>query len=259
MKPAPAKSDIDLLQGPWAIASLEMDGRSVAADSLTDARIEVKGTRFRSVGMGAVYEGEIALDPGVRPKSFDLTFTNGPERGNVNPGIYEIEEDGWKLCLATRGGARPKKFATKAGTGHALEVLRRAPAASKTAKTAIPKAPAASNASTELEGEWSLVSGYMNGKPMDDVMIQYGVRAFRGNRTTLKFGPQTYIDAAFTLVAAGAIDYAHTRGMYAGKTQLGIYECDGSTLKLSTAPPGAARPTNFEMRGPNTVSIFKKR
>src|SRR5215472_8835961 len=158
MKPAPAKSDLDLLQGSWAIASLEVDGQNMPADSVAEARIEIKGTRFHSLNMGAVYEGEIALDTGVKPKTFDLTFTKGPERGKTNRAIYEIEDGGWKLCLATRGGARPKKFATKAGTGHALEVLRRAPSATKRAKSA---ASAASNALTELEGEWSLVSGYM--------------------------------------------------------------------------------------------------
>jgi uncharacterized protein (TIGR03067 family) len=97
---------------------------------------------------------------------------------------------------------------------------------------------------------------------MDEVMVKYGVRTFRGNRTKLKFGPQTYIDAIFTLDPSPlprAIDYTHIKGMYAGKTQLGIYECDGQTLKLSTALPGQPRPADFEERGANTVTVFKKR
>jgi len=254
----PSKSDLDLLQGSWSVAALEMDGAGMPPDMLAEGRIEVKGARFRSLNMGAVYEGDIVVDSDARPKTFDLTFTKGPEKGNTNRGIYEIEEGGWRLCLATRGDARPKKFATKPGTGHALQTLRRA----APAKPAKAPARAASKSATELEGEWSLVSGYMSGKPMDDVMIQYGVRSFAGNRTTLKFGPQTYIDALFTLDASQtphAIDFAHTKGMYAGKDQLGIYESDGKTLKLSTAPPGQPRPADFEMRGANTVSIFRKR
>ena len=78
--------------------------------------------------MGATYEGELELDAAESPKHFTLTFTKGPEKGNVNPGIYELDGDTWRICIATRGGGRPKRFATKAGSGHALETLvRKAP------------------------------------------------------------------------------------------------------------------------------------
>lgn len=32
-------------------------------------------------------------------------------------------DNSWTICLATRGNRRPKTFATKAGTGLALETL----------------------------------------------------------------------------------------------------------------------------------------
>lgn len=262
MPPRQRKSDLDLLQGAWSVVSLEMDGENMPPDMLAAAGIEIKGSRFRSLGMGAAYEGTVTLDPGVRPKAFDLTFTNGPEKGNTNRGIYEIEPYGWKLCLATRGDVRPEEFAARKGSGHALETLHKAAAAPKAAKAARAPAPPASVSPTELEGEWSLASGFLNGKPMDAVAVQYGVRSFRGNRTVLQFGPQTYIDAMFALdpsQSPRAIDYAHTKGMYAGKTQLGIYACDGATLRLSTAPPGEPRPSDFAERGANTVTVFRKK
>lgn len=254
--PHKVKSDLDLLQGAWSIASLEMDGQSMPPDMVANGRIEVKGDRFRSLNMGATYEGTISLDGTASPKTFDLTFTKGPEKGNRNLGIFEIESGQWKLCLATRGDARPERFATRVGSGHALQVLRRgAPTPVKAAKVEISKTP------TELEGEWRLVSGYLNGKPMDAETVQWGVRTFTGNRTVLKFGPQTYIDAVFVLDASQtpkAIDYSHAKGMYAGKKQLGIYECDGKTLKLCSSPPGEARPVNFAEKGSNTVTVFRR-
>jgi uncharacterized protein (TIGR03067 family) len=253
------KAGLDLLQGSWSIASLELDGQSMSHDMLADGRVEVKGDRFRSLNMGAVYEGVVTVNADAEPKTFDIAFTKGPEQGNTNFGIFEMDGDQWKLCLATRGDARPKKFATKPNTGYALQVLQRVLPAAKAAPTV---APAISKSPTELEGEWKLASGYMNGKPMDDIMVQWGVRSFQGNRTVLKFGPQTYIDAIFTLDASQtphAIDYAHKKGMFAGKAQLGIYECDGEILKLCSSPPGEARPTDFAERGSQTVSIFKKK
>ena len=54
-----------------------------------------------------------------------MVFDVGPEKGNTSLGIYEIENDTWKICLTTRGNNRPKKFATEPGTGHACEVLKR--------------------------------------------------------------------------------------------------------------------------------------
>jgi uncharacterized protein (TIGR03067 family) len=257
MKPRKDKTDLDVLQGAWSIAALEVDGESLPQFMLTEGSIEVKGDRFRSVGMGAVYEGTLTLDSGAAPKTFDLVFTSGPEKGNINRGIYEIAGDQWKLCLATRGDARPQKFATKSNTGHALQTLQRGPAKAPTAGKAEP----ASKSPTELEGDWSMVSGFMNGQPMDPMAVQFGVRSFRGNQTKLKFGPETYITATFSLDASTvphAIDYSHTAGMFAGKNQLGIYECDGKTLKMSTSPPGSARPTNFAESGANTVTVFRK-
>ncbi len=257
--PRKEQAGLDLLQGSWSVASLEVDGQSMSHDMLADGRVEVKGDRFRSLKMGAVYEGVVTVDADAEPKTFDIAFTQGPEKGNTNLGIFEVDGDRWKLCLATRGDARPKKFATRPNTGHALQILQRGALVAKPATAA---APAVSKSPTELEGEWKLTSGYMNGKPMDAVMVQWGVRSFHGNRTVLKFGPQTYIDALFTLDAfqtPHAIDYAHQKGMFAGKSQLGIYECDGAILKLSSSPPGEPRPTDFAERGSQTVSTFKKK
>lgn len=258
MTPRKKKADLDLLQGSWSVIALEMDGQPMPESMLGAARVEMKGDRWTSSGMGAEYAGTVKLDSAASPKTFDLTFTAGPEKGNTNLGIYEVEGDEWRICLATRGDARPKTFATAPNTGHALETLRRG--AAQAAKAPKAKAAAVSKTPTALEGEWSMVSGFMNGKPMDPMAVQFGVRYFKGNQTQLKFGPQTYITATFTLdpsLKPAAIDYAHTQGMFAGKDQLGIYECDGKTLKLSTAPPGERRPTGFEERGTNTVTVFR--
>ena len=76
-------TDSDLLQGTWNVAALEMDGQKSPDALLTGAHIVLKGDRFQSLGMGAVYEGKLVLNPAASPKTFDLRFTKGPEKGNT--------------------------------------------------------------------------------------------------------------------------------------------------------------------------------
>ena len=54
-----------------------------------------------------------------------MKFTKGPESGNTNFGIYELNGERWRICLATRGTIRPKEFAAVQGSGIAVEVLER--------------------------------------------------------------------------------------------------------------------------------------
>ena len=254
MKPSVKNAETGPLEGTWHVVALEVDGRAIPAGMLGSARIVVKGDTFQSRGMGAVYEGKLKLDESASPKTFDLTFTAGPEKGNMNWGIYELTGDDWKLCLATRGGERPTRFATEPGTGHALQTLKRGePGTTVTAATEAPaaEAPAGSGPATELEGEWSMVSGFMDGNPIERSMVKYGKRVTRGNQTTVQFGGQVFMKATFTLDPSKMpreIDFVHTEGMHKGKTQLGIYECDGKKLKLSSATPGQPRPADFEVR-----------
>jgi uncharacterized protein (TIGR03067 family) len=57
--------------------------------------------------------------------------------------------------------------------------------------------------------------------------------------------------ATFTLDRSASpheIDLVHTEGMHKGKTQLGIYECNGQKFRLSASTPGQPRPTDFVPR-----------
>jgi uncharacterized protein (TIGR03067 family) len=122
-------NDLDRLQGTWKIASLELEGMKLPALMFPTAKVVVNGATFTSTGMGAVYEGILELDESTSPKSFSLKFTQGPEEGNTNFGIYELDGDAdaarWKLCLAMKGEPAPTDFTTSKGSGRAMEVLKR--------------------------------------------------------------------------------------------------------------------------------------
>src|SRR5690349_482191 len=113
-----SKTDLDFLQGAWHVVTLEIGGQPMPVGS---ARIVLRGDRFTTSGMGAEYEGRMAIDAKKKPKTLDMTFLTGPEKGKKNLGIFEVKGDTWRLCLDMTGKSRPQAFASAANT--ALETL----------------------------------------------------------------------------------------------------------------------------------------
>jgi uncharacterized protein (TIGR03067 family) len=259
-------NDLERLQGNWNIVSLEMGGRKMP---LLGGKISVKGDRFITTGMGATYEGKVEVGAIKKLKPIDLIFDSGPEQGTTALGIFEFEDDDtWKLCLTTQGGKRPEAFATEPGTGHAFEVLKREGAAdsrpAEPASAQAPDLPLPDAAHIEpLQGEWSMVSGSMDGQPFEKSLVKVGKRITTGNETSVLFGPQVYTKAKFTVDPAKApktIDLLHSHGGAQGQMQYGIYEIDGNTLRLALGSPGQDRPTDYSARpgAGHTVVTWKR-
>jgi uncharacterized protein (TIGR03067 family) len=101
--------DLVRLQGSWSIEALELDGQKMPGVMLASARVVISGERFTSTGMGAEYAGALVLDAAKRPPHMDMKFDKGPERGNTNLCIYELDGDTLKLCIATRGNVRHRR------------------------------------------------------------------------------------------------------------------------------------------------------
>jgi uncharacterized protein (TIGR03067 family) len=242
------KGDLKKLQGSWLIVTLEMEGQKYPTGG---SKIVIQGDRFVSLNMGAEYEGSVSLDEAQSPKTFDLLFDKGPEKGNKALGIYELDGGAWKICLGLAGKRRPTKFAAEKGTGHALELLEREKAGEKSL-------PIDENAPpvSELDGEWFMVSCMQDGKPIDASFLKSARRVFRGNGTTLFAGRQVFMKSRFTVDASKtphAIDYHDLR-------QHGIYQVTGGTLHTAVAGVGAARPADFSATPGDgrTVSQWKR-
>jgi uncharacterized protein (TIGR03067 family) len=247
------RDDLELLQGTWNVTSLEVEGQQTPNTMLGDAEIVIKGKRFTSTGMGAIYEGTLKLDPSASPPQLDMKFDAGPEKGNTNLGIYKVSGNSLKLCIATRGSVRPSRFASTPGSGFALEVLTRGNSkAAKQKKSASKKVAAVSRNSgpaTEFEGEWQMVSGVMNGGAMERSTVQWVRRVTTGDETAVYAGSQVMLKARFKSDPSKSpktIDYVNTAGANKGKTQLGIYELEGDLLRVCMAAPGSERPSRFE-------------
>jgi uncharacterized protein (TIGR03067 family) len=119
-------NDLAKLQGRWKVASLEVGGAKMPVSMFPDAVVSVADDVFESSCMGAVYRGRLTLADSGGRKTFSLAFEDGPEKGNTNNALYELDGDRWTLCLDMKGGPAPQGFATSPANGYALETLTRA-------------------------------------------------------------------------------------------------------------------------------------
>jgi len=234
--------DLEKLQGGWTIVSLEVDGQKLGG---MGARMEVRGKKFTTSGMGADYSGALSVNQEARPKSFDLKFETGPEAGNTSLGIYELDGDSWKICLTTRGSERPREFAAPAGSGIALEILQRTGTGqSAEAPAAAAGAIAAGEGAEELAGEWKATTLVRDGDALPPSMLSYGKRTATANEVTVKFGPQVILKARYSVDRSKSpmtMDYE----LADGKRQAGIWKFEGGQLTTCFGAPGAVRPAEF--------------
>jgi uncharacterized protein (TIGR03067 family) len=101
------KKEGDQLKGTWNITALSVGGNSPP---------EVKGSfafdgKEMKIKLGEQdHHGEYKLDASKKPKEIDVTPGDGPQAGKLMRGIYSINKDELKLCLAHADQDRPKSF-----------------------------------------------------------------------------------------------------------------------------------------------------
>lgn len=115
----------------------------------------------------------------------------------------------------------------------------------------------------QLQGEWSMATAGGGGQNLPSDTLKNSKRVCKGDETTVVVGGQLLMKAKFTLDPSKkpkSIDYRVTAGPNAGKTQLGIYELDGDTVKFCFSAPGKDRPTDFTTKAGDgrTSSVWKR-
>jgi uncharacterized protein (TIGR03067 family) len=67
------------------------------------------------------FEVEIRVNTAAKPKQIDTKNLDGPEKGSISVGIYEL-----RICHTWKGQTkRPEKFAIAEGSGLVLAVWKR--------------------------------------------------------------------------------------------------------------------------------------
>jgi uncharacterized protein (TIGR03067 family) len=244
------------LQGTWDIVALEVDGRAVPESGFKGSSLVVKGNTFATISMGATYGGTLAANVKTTPNTLDLNFKSGPEKGNRSLAIFTLDDDTWTLCLTVTATVRPSEFLTRAGSGLALETLKR--------RTGPSVVELLHEELAKLAGTWTMVSGVREGQELPEAFVRTGKRVVQGNETTVFFGSEVFLKAAFTVdpeASPKTIDYILTEGDDRGRAQLGIYTLEKDTVTYCMAPPGRPRPRDFTIEAGvgGTTTVWKRK
>ena len=120
------KKELERFQGTWKFESLEIGGKMVDVGMFKDARLILEGDKFTHKEGKEPAHGTFKVDVSKKPKTIDITFTDGPNKAKTILGIYELDGDTYKVCIdLAHEDVRPTKFESKKGTMFALEVLKR--------------------------------------------------------------------------------------------------------------------------------------
>jgi uncharacterized protein (TIGR03067 family) len=114
-------------KGTWRLTAKEEDGKTFSEDEIKDIIGTGDGSGKFTVRRGdeVIGEATVKLDPTKLPKRIDASFTKGKHKGQTVLGIYEIESDAFRVCIARAGEERPAAFSAKAGSGQTLVAYRR--------------------------------------------------------------------------------------------------------------------------------------
>jgi uncharacterized protein (TIGR03067 family) len=120
------RKELAKLEGLWFAASATQDGKELPKEEVKKIALVVKGGSYTFTSGASIVKGKYKLDPSTRPKSIDAIRTSGDKKGMTLKGIYELEGDTFKVCLADPDKDRPKEFKAPEGSGCRLFVFKKA-------------------------------------------------------------------------------------------------------------------------------------
>jgi uncharacterized protein (TIGR03067 family) len=123
------KQDQRKLQGTWKARSIEFHGRQELGDAVKSIQMAIADNTMKVQGnapdLDKYANVTFKLDPSAAPPAIDITIANGEEKGTVIKGIYEVEDDSWRLCVNLLGNGRPTEFKSAADSQNVLAVFQR--------------------------------------------------------------------------------------------------------------------------------------
>jgi uncharacterized protein (TIGR03067 family) len=119
------KKELKLLEGNWKCTRVELSGRVLPEAIVKGERYVIEEKRLQTYwgetnkGGGATI---LKIDAKASPKTIDIEYTSGSNRGKTLLGIYKLDKDNFEVAWGEPGAKkRPTKFTSKPGVGSAQE------------------------------------------------------------------------------------------------------------------------------------------
>jgi uncharacterized protein (TIGR03067 family) len=114
---ADVEKELKKFQGTWTFESVEAGGKVIPAAEFKGMTVTFKGDKYAvKKGAEVVEAATLKVDPSKSPRAFDVTVVEGPNKGAVMLGIYEISGDTLKVCFDPEGKKRPTEFKGASGS-----------------------------------------------------------------------------------------------------------------------------------------------
>jgi uncharacterized protein (TIGR03067 family) len=120
-----ADAKAENFDGTWSLVSAEMAGQKMPDEFLKSIKLVIKGDTYTVTAGEGVDKGTIKADASVKPKTLDITSTEGPNKGKTILAIYELDGDNMRVCYDISGKARPTEFKSPAGSQNFLVTYKR--------------------------------------------------------------------------------------------------------------------------------------
>jgi uncharacterized protein (TIGR03067 family) len=113
--PDAAKDELKKFEGTWKLVSQDLDGKEADPEIVKTASLVVAGNEFTLKIGTEIHKGKFTIDPGKKPKTIDVEFTEGSLKDSKVLGIYEMYGDTRKSCFAGPDKDRPADFTSGDG------------------------------------------------------------------------------------------------------------------------------------------------
>lgn len=123
------RKELKAMAGTWRPISTENNGNKAPEEILKDIRWarDADGKWAMQRDHKTVLEWTVKkIDATKKPKTIDIEVTFGPYKGQIYRGIYELDGDTLRVCLAQPERAeRPTEFSARKGSNSALSEFKR--------------------------------------------------------------------------------------------------------------------------------------
>jgi uncharacterized protein (TIGR03067 family) len=117
--------DEDAIQGTWLASTAEFAGQKFPDEVRKSIKLVIKDGKYTVTVGNQPDKGTSKLDPSAKPKTMDVTGTDGPNKGKTMLAIYELNGDTLRVCYDVSGKNRPTEFKSAADTQLFLVTYKR--------------------------------------------------------------------------------------------------------------------------------------